>query len=148
MAKKPSKVRTGTHSAGGKKRYTDVKRRTTKTATGWKARAMTTPSGRAHLQRHRDEDREGRRIAAARNKALSTPTGRYHAGSAERSSADVSNRRRDDYATKSSAPPAMDPNSAINRKKRAAVEAKKAAASLRRWALEADISANNPPGFQ
>ncbi len=142
--KKPSKTRTGSHSAGGKKRYTDVKRRTTRTASGYIGRNMRTHSGRAYMAWETEEARDQRKAAAKRNKRLSNPTGRVHSGSAEKSSADVSNRRRtasgQGWYTNAGRTPARDPNSSINRKKRAAAE-KKAAA-------KADVSQSNPPGFQ
>ena len=143
--KKPSKTRTGSHSAGGEKRYTDVKRRTTRTASGYIGRDMRTASGRAYRAWETEEARSERKAAAKRNKRASTPTGRVHSGSAEKSSADVSNRRRTSkdqgWYTKAGRTRLADPNSSFNRKKRAAAKAAKAAA-------RADVSMNNPPGFQ
>ena len=140
-AKKPSKVRTGSHSAGGKKRYTDVKRRTT-----------TTPRLVKYDRQIRGKIlREQRQAAAEKNKRASTPTGRFQSGSAAKSGADSMNAAR----TKTGERLARDPYSSVNRKKRAdaeagkaAFESRKARAHRRRWALEADISVNNPPGFQ
>tara|TARA_Y100000361_G_C10984844_1_gene251009 strand:+ start:135 stop:593 length:459 start_codon:yes stop_codon:yes gene_type:complete len=140
--KKPSKIRTGSHSAGGEKRYTDVKRKTTATPRG-----MDSYDVRIRNQILRERRQE----AAKKNKRASTPTGWHHSGSAAKSGADSMNAARTETGQRLAA----DPYSAINRKKRAAAEARKAAsesrkaaAHKRRWALEADISKSNPPGFQ
>jgi hypothetical protein len=132
-AKKPSKVRTGTHSAGGKKRYTDVKRRTTRVKNtsrdtnqsfrsvyeSWAVRGSGPNPGTSSTS--------ALRAGAARaNKEKSTPTGRFHSGSASKSSADASNKAR------------------TVRGKRLAIDDYSATSRLR----EADISVNNPPGFQ
>jgi|13_taG_2_1085334.scaffolds.fasta_scaffold49220_2 hypothetical protein len=147
--KKPSKTRTGSHSAGGKKRYTDVKRRTTATPrhSGLTASLSTTDDARIRNKILR----ENRQAAAKKNKRASTPTGRFQSGSAAKSGADSMNAAR----TKTGERLARDPYSSVNRKKRAGAEARKAefesrkaGAHRRRWALEADISRSNPPGFQ
>jgi len=147
VAKKtPSKTRTGSHSRGGKKTVQDVKRRIT--ATPRPERSIGYGYSRYD---HDQARRENRQEAAKKNKSLSTPTGRFQSGSAAKSGADSMNAAR----TKTGERLARDPNSAVNRKKRAAAEAieaasesRKAAARKRRWALEADISKSNPPGFQ
>ena len=102
MAKKPSGVRTGTHSAGGRKRYTDVKRRTTRTPSKrnlWlekhasegsiPTRHLTHPN-RSFADQIRAEGRADRKAAAKANKRKSTTSGRFHSGSAIKNAADVS----------------------------------------------------------
>lgn len=92
--KKPSGVRTGTHSAGGKKRYTDVKRRMEHL--GQSKPSM--PGNRMYflheqapaVERLRAEGIATRLAAAKENKMKSTTSGRFHSGSAIANAADVS----------------------------------------------------------
>ena len=96
-AKKPSGVRTGTHSAGGRKRYTDVKRRTTRVPSADQLLNEQIgvivggrPGGESIADWKRERSRLDRLEAAKANKRKSTTSGRYHSGSAIRNAADVS----------------------------------------------------------
>ena len=86
--------------------------------------------------------------AAKANKRKSTTSGRFHSGSTSKSSADESNKA----VTVRGKRLALDEYSAYTRTSRAERAAARASAAAaqkaRRWALEADVSRNNPPGFQ
>mgnify|MGYP001468254220 CR=1 FL=1 len=143
MAKKtPSKVRTGSHSRGGAKKYQDVKRQLVHTPP---RKGVNYPDSPWKI--HEDKQiRQEIAEEAARNKRLSTPTGRFQSGSAAKSGADSMNAARTNTGKRLSNDQTY--QSAVVRKRRAASkarsEARRAAANAVRYA---DVSVTNPPSF-
>ena len=144
MAKKtPSKVRTGSHSRGGAKKYQDVKRKLVHTPP---RKGVNYPDSPWKI--HEDKQiRQEIAEEAARNKRLSTTSGRFQSGSAAKSGADSMNAARTNTGKRL---PRSSPTQipATVRKRRAASEARRqtrrAAANAARYA---DVSVSNPPSF-
>jgi hypothetical protein len=144
MAKKtPSKVRTGSHSRGGPKKYQDVKRQLVHTPP---RKGVNYPDSPWKIHEDKQIKQE---IAeeAKRNKRLSTPTGPFQSGSAAKSGADSMNAARTETGKRLSEPHPNYQSSTVIKREAANEARRQARRAVDNAVRYADVSVTNPPSF-